>query len=178
MSARMLNTNSRGTWALGAIMVLATLGLAVRQASAQSQDGAGIVFSKKANSSDVGLPIYPGATPHKNPDSDTDSARMGLWGGAFGFKLAVMQLESSDPPAKIAEYYKKALAKYGPVLDCTNGGTAHDDSSKALTCDDRPDKNGGMVFKAGTKDKQHIVEVDPNGRGSTFALVYLWTKVT
>jgi len=168
--------NSGQLGLLVAMTVWATFGPAVRYASAQNDDGAGIVFSKSASSADVGLPIYPGAKPHKNPGSDSDAARFGMWGGAFGFRLAVMQLESSDAPTKIAEYYKIALAKYGTVLDCTNGGTVRENSSSALTCDDKPAKNGGMVFKAGTKKKQHIVEVEPNGSGSTFALVYLWTK--
>jgi hypothetical protein len=176
MSARILRMNSGRLGLLVAITVWATFGLAVQYASAQSDDGAGIEVSKRASSADVGLPIYPGAKPHKNPGSDSDAAQLGVWGGAFGFRLAVMQLESSDAPTKIAEYYKKALAKYGTVLDCTNDGTDHENSSSALTCDDKPAKNGGMVFKAGTKRKQHIVEVEPNGSGSKFALVYVWTK--
>jgi len=168
--------NSARLGLLVAIVAWATFGPAVRYASAQNDDGAGIVVSKTASSADVGLPIYPGAKPHKDPGSDSEAARLGVWGGAFGFRLAVMQLESSDPPAKIAEYYKKALAKYGTVLDCTNGGMVHQDSSSALTCDDEPSKKGAMVFKAGTKQKQHIVAIDPNGSGATFALVYVWTK--
>jgi hypothetical protein len=70
-----------------------------------------------------------------------------------------------------------ALAKYGTVLDCTNGGKVHEDSSSALTCDDKPGKNGGTVFKAGTNKNQHIVEVEQNGSGSTFALIHLWTNI-
>jgi len=155
---------------------LAALGSTVRLATAQNEDGAGIVFSKNASSADVGLPVYPGAKPHKDPGSDTDAARFGLWGGAFGLKLAVIEFQSSDGPAKIAHYYRKALSKYGTVLDCTNGGPVHDDSSNALACDDKPAKNGGFVFKAGTKEKQHIVEIEPNESGSTFALLYLRTK--
>jgi hypothetical protein len=45
---------------------------------------------------------------------------MGLWGSTFGFKLAVMKMESNDAPEKIAEFYKKALAKYGAVLNCSD----------------------------------------------------------
>jgi hypothetical protein len=161
---------------LVAISVWATFGLAVRYAWAQNDDGAGIVVSKKASSAHVGPPIYPGAKPHKNPGSDSDAARLGVWGGAFGFGLAVMQLESSDSRTKVAEYYKLALAKYGTVLDCTNGGKVHEDSSSALTCDDKPGKNGGTLFKAGTNENQHIVEVEQNGSGSTFAPIHLWTK--
>ena len=111
MSARILRMNSGRFGLLVAITVGATFGLAVRYAWAQNNDGAGIVVSKKASSADVGLPIYSGAKPHKNPGSDSDAARLGVWGGAFGFGLAVMQLESSDSPTKVAEYYRMALAK-------------------------------------------------------------------
>jgi hypothetical protein len=30
-----------------------------------------------------------------------------------------------------------------------------------------------MEFKAGTKEKQHVVGIEPNGSGSVFQLVYV-----
>jgi hypothetical protein len=33
-----------------------------------------------------------------------------------------------------------------------------------------------MLFKAGTKEKQHIVSIEPSSKGANFALVYLWVK--
>jgi hypothetical protein len=93
--------------------------------------------------------------------------------------LAVMKMESNDSPAKVADFYRKALARYGKVLDCTEvaaGDKREDDSSGVLTCaDDKPDK-GGMLFKAGTKEKQHIVSIEPSGKGTNFALIYLSVK--
>jgi len=80
---------------------------------AQDKDGAGVTFSKQASSKEVGLPVYPGAKPHKDEKNDSPSVQMGIWGSTFGFKLAVMKLESNDAPEKVAEFYKKALAKYG-----------------------------------------------------------------
>ena len=146
---------------------------------AQAQDGVGVTASKKATAKDVGLPLYPGAKPHKDSDSDTDALTMGAWGGAFGFKIAVVKLESSDSPDKVASFYTKALAKYGKVLNCSDPAQAKsskgkDDNSNILTCDDdgKSDK-GELVFKAGTKDKQHVVSVKPSGSGSTFALVFV-----
>jgi hypothetical protein len=156
------------------------LGFAVSlgaRAKAQEEGGAGLVVSGQATSKDVGLPFYPGAKPHKDNKDDSDSARLGMWGGGSGFKLVVVKMESNDPPEKVAAYYKKPLAKYGKVLDCTNGAAgdaAKDESSKALTCGDDKPENGGMLFKAGTDKKQHIVGVQPNGKGSVFQLIYLW----
>lgn len=144
----------------------------------QDQEGAGVVFNKQATSKDVGLPVYPGAKPHKDEKEDSPSVKMGLWGSSFGFKLAVMKMESSEAPEKIAEYYKKALAKYGPVLNCSEvpaKATSNDDrkSSNQLTCDDDKPEKGGLLFKAGTKEKQHIVGIQQNGQGAIFQLVYV-----
>ncbi len=145
-------------------------------AQAQDKDGAGVVVSGKATAKDVGLPLYPGSIPHKDKDEHSEGANLGLWGGGVGFKLVVLKMESGDSTEKIAAYYKKALSKYGPVLDCSNpssntDGAAKDDSSKTLTCgDDKPEK-GGLLFKAGTKEKQHIVAIQPNGQGSLYQLI-------
>jgi hypothetical protein len=138
---------------------------------------AGLIVSARATAKEAGLPIYPGSIPHKDPDKDdSPAAKLGLWGSSFGFKLVVLKMESKDTPRKVADYYQKALAKYGPVLDCTNAARtqeASDDKSNKLTCgDDKPDK-GGMLFKAGTKEKQHIVGVQPNGEGTVFQLLYM-----
>lgn len=145
---------------------------------AKGSKGAGIYFNAEASAKDVGLPIYPGARPHKEKDNDSDSVKMGLWGGSFAFKLAVVKLESNDSPQKVAAFYKKALARYGTVLDCGAGSSQASDkdeseSSKKLTCeDDKPDP-GKLTFKAGTKEKQHVVGIEPSGSGSVFSLVYV-----
>lgn len=139
------------------------------------KEGAGLVINGKASSSDVGLPLYPGSTPHKDDSNDSQSARLGLWGGGAGFKLAVVKMDSADSPEKVAAFYKKALAKYGKVLDCTHPPVASDSekNSNALICgDDKPDA-GGMLFKAGTKEKQQIVAIKPSGRGSAYDIVAL-----
>jgi hypothetical protein len=145
-----------------------------RTAQEQDKDSAGIVFGKQATPKEVGLPVYPGAKPHKDEKDDSASVHMGIWGSTFGFKLAVMKMESNDAPEKIAEFYKKALAKYGTVLNCSDGSQKNGgkDSNKLKCDDDKPEK-GGMVFKAGTKEKQHVVAVQANGQGSLFQLVYV-----
>jgi hypothetical protein len=149
-----------------------------KDSGGKGSKGAGIYFNAEASSKDVGLPIYPGARPHKDKDSDSASAKFGLWGNTFGFKLALVKLESNDSPQKVAAFYKKALAKYGTVLDCgaassQGGDKDEDESSKKLTCEDDKPKPGGMEFKAGTKEKQHIVGIEPNGNGTLFQLVYV-----
>ncbi len=137
---------------------------------------AGLIVSARATAKEAGLPLYPGATPHKETEKDSSAAKLALWGNSFGFKLVALKMESKDAPQKVADFYRKALAKYGAVLDCTNAPRAQEDKDKKsdkLTCsDDKPEK-GGMLFKAGTKRKQHIVGVQPNGTGTVFQLIYV-----
>lgn len=140
---------------------------------------AGLMVSARATAKEVGLPVYPGAVPHKDEKGDSSAAKLGLWGNSFGFKLLVLKMESSDAPKKVAEFYGKALGKYGTVLDCTNPTAAGEEKGQKpdkLTCgDDKPEK-GGMLFKAGSKTKQHIVGVQPNGAGTVFQLIYVETR--
>src|SRR5215467_5438591 len=140
--------------------------------------GAGIYFNAEASAKDVGLPVYPGARPHREKDDDSTAAKFGLWGGSFAFKLAVVKLESNDSPQKIAAFYKKALAKYGTVLDCgaassQGGDKDENESSKKLTCEGDKPEPGKMTFKSGTKEKQHVIGIEPNGNGTLFQLVYV-----
>jgi len=148
--------------------------------SAQKDSDVGIQFKLQASEKEVGLPVYPGAKPHHDDKGDSSAANMGLWGNSFGFKLVVLKLESADSPAKIAAFYQKALTKYGKVLDCSDGAKKTDDlgkkqSSTTLTCDDTP-QTGAMLFKSGTKGKQHIVGIEAKAPGSVFQLVFLDTR--
>ena len=148
-------------------------------AAAQEKSGksAGVYIDAEAGAKDVGLPIYPGARLHKDKDDDTASTKMGLWGGSVEFKLAIVKLESNDPAEKVAAFYKKALAKYGPVLDCTNvAGPADDDkddSSGKLQCDSDKPEAGTTLFKSGSKEKEHIASIKTNGNGSLIDLVFV-----
>jgi hypothetical protein len=162
--------------ALLAVMYAATLPLRAQdKKESKDQSDAGLILSAHATAKEVGLPIYPGARPHKDEGENSQAVQLGLWGSSFGFKLVVLKMESDDAPDKIAAYYQKQLARYGKVLNCTDGASVPEEngkSSKELTCDEKQEK-GGQVFKAGTKEKQHIVGVQPNGKGSLFQLVYV-----
>lgn len=144
-----------------------------------------------ADAKKTGIPLYPGARLKTGKqDGDSDQANLSLFTEAFGFKLVVSNYESDDAPAKIVEFYRDKLKKYGKVLEChtqKHGGNVevHDDDkdkdkdskeSKELKCDE----NSGPVteLKVGTEDHQHVVAVEPrdSGKGSTFALVYLHTR--
>ena len=144
--------------------------------SGTDQEGFGIVASKRAGAKDVGLPMYPGAREHKDKSEDSPAIKFGLWGGNSGFKLAVLKLESNDGPEKVAAFYRKALKKYGKVLDCTGSPKATAGNSDELGCEDEHPENGELVLKAGTKQEQHVVGIKSSGGLTLFQLVSVMTR--
>ena len=138
-----------------------------------------------ADARKAGLPLYPGARL-KSDQENKDQANLSVLTEAFGVKLVVAQYVSDDSPAKVIDFYRDKLKKYGKVLEChsqKHGGdiSAHEDSkdstdSKELKCEE----NSGPVteLKVGTEDNQHVVAVEPRdgAKGSNFALVYLHTR--
>ncbi len=48
-----------------------------------------------------------------------------------------------------------------------------DKNSQELTCDSTHGNN--IELKVGTKENQHIVAVEPEGKGASFSLVYVRT---
>jgi hypothetical protein len=139
-----------------------------------------------ADARKAGLPLYPGARL-KSDDENKSQANLSVLTEAFGMKLIVAHYDSDDAPAKIVDFYRDKLKKYGKVLEChsqKHGGDVDvrdddkDDSkdSKELKCEE----NSGPVteLKVGTENNQHVVAIEPRdaGRGSTFALVYVHTQ--
>jgi hypothetical protein len=141
----------------------------------------GIHVSKGASAGDVGIAVYPGATLKQNDSDGNDkSANVNISSFGFGLKVVALEYQSNDSPDKLVAYYKDELKKYGKVLECH---TTHfdvnpdikesDHGSHALTCDG---SNGSNIeLKVGTKENQHIVAVEPDGKGSSFSLVYVRT---
>ena len=131
---------------------------------------------------DVGLPAYPGAKPYTHDDNSSDSANLDISTPLFGLKVVAVQLQSADDLEKVAAYYRQALAKYGPILECSDAANrerrtavrAKDDDE--LTCD--PDEPGShsVVYKVGTEASQRIVALKPHGRGTQFSLVHVDTR--
>lgn len=141
----------------------------------------GIHVSKGADVADVGLAVYPGARLKQNDSDGNDkSANVNISSFGFGLKVVALEYRSDDSPEELVAYYKDQLQRYGKVLECH---TSHfdvnpdvkgsDHESHELTCDGSRGNN--IELKAGTKENQHIVAVEPDGRGSSFSLVYVRT---
>jgi len=141
----------------------------------------GIHVSKDANVADVGLAVYPGARLKQDDhDGNDKSANVNISSFGFGLKVVALEYQSNDSPDKLIAYYKDQLKKYGKVLECH---TSHfevnpdikgsDHESHELTCEGSSGNN--VELKVGTKENQHIVAVEPDGKGSSFSLVYVRT---
>jgi hypothetical protein len=151
----------------------------------------GIHVSKQADVEDTGLNVYPGARlREKGSDGSDKSANVNISGFGFGLKVVALEYESDDAPAKVLSFYKDQLRKYGKVLEChtaghfnvdmnmgrssgKDSGNGSDNDSSDLTCGVNHGDN--IELKVGKKYDQHIVEVEPEGKGSNFSLVYVRT---
>jgi len=145
---------------------------------------------KDADAHNAGLPLYPGA--RAKHEENNDPLNLGIMTEAFGLKLVVAKYESDDAPAKVVDFYREKLKKYGKVLECHSqkhggdvsmeaddkdsqgsGSKEKGQESKPVKCDS--DSGPVTELKVGTEDNQHVVAIEPrdSGKGATFALVYL-----
>ncbi len=141
-----------------------------------------IKVDNQADARDTGLAVYPGARlRQKDEDGDKKSANVNLSFGEYGLKVVAVEYESDDSPEKLISFYQAQLKKYGSVLECHvhshNGhiqvNARHDSDSKSLSCEDS--EGSTVELKVGTEENQHIVSVEPKGKGCTFALVRVQT---
>lgn len=137
--------------------------------------------SKQADVADVGLAVYPGARlKEKDSDGSDKSANVNLSGFGYGIKVVALEYESDDAPAKVLSFYREQLKKYGNVLECHTSGLdlnmkmgSRKSDSNELSCEGNSGSN--VELKVGKKSEQHIVAVEPQGKGSGFSLVYVRT---
>ena len=132
----------------------------------------------------TGLPPYPGAELVKKKDKNNGAADVNLSFGSFQLRVKALSYRTDDAPEQVASFYRKALGRYGDVIECVNSKAVGTPTRTAegLGCDnDKNDKNfnvndevtGTREFKAGSKLHQHIVAIDPEGNGTKFGLVAL-----
>ncbi len=132
----------------------------------------------------LGLPVYPGAELEKK-GKDNGAADVNMSFGDFKLRVKAVSYRSTDAPDKVSAFYRKALGRYGDVIECSSnrpvGTPTH--TSEGLTCSDDTDNHvqvnaesgssGKLEWKAGSKQHQHIVSVDADGGGTKFGLVAL-----
>ena len=130
----------------------------------------------------LGLPVYPGAELVKK-DKNNGAADVNMSFGSFQLRVKAASFRTQDSPDQVSAFYRKALGRYGDVIQCQNDkpvGTPTR-TAEGLTCDNEKDnhvyvnddESGKLELKAGSKLHQHIVAVDPEGNGTKFGLVSL-----
>jgi hypothetical protein len=186
-----MNT-TRALAAATLIAMAATVGCRIETNKQGSSDNVKIAtpfggMSVKTNEAAVtdgmGLPPYPGAEIVKKKDKDNGAADVNLSFGNFQLRVKAASYRTTDDPAQVAAFYRKALARYGDVIQCASnkpvGLPAR--TAEGLGCDNDKETHlsadgevsGKMELKAGSKVHQHIVAIDPEGAGTKFGLVAL-----
>lgn len=141
----------------------------------------GIHVSKGADPQDAGLPVYPGSRIKEKDSGQDQSANVNISSFGYSLKVVALEYESDDSPEKLVSFYHDQLKKYGNVLVCHSSGRfevkpnakGSNRDSHELKCDSSSGQN--TELKAGTEENQHIVAIEPEGKGSSFSLVYVHT---
>ncbi len=130
----------------------------------------------------LGLPVYPGAQLVKK-DKNNGAADVNMSFGSFQLRVKAASYRTQDSQDEVRAFYRKALGRYGDVIECKNSASVGTPTRTAegLTCDNEKDSHismnddmsGKLELKAGSKQHQHIVAIDPDGNGTKFGLVAL-----
>ena len=141
---------------------------------------AGLSVQPRTSAADIGLPLYPGATPERDGDGDSEGASISLWGGAFGMELYALKLRSSDSPETVSRFYRDAMSRQGRMVDCSRGAPTEPppaaSDTKLLRCENDRGKPGGFVFKLALPGGVRMVAVEPAPGGSRIQLVRLMLR--
>ena len=112
----------------------------------------------------LGLPVYPGAELVKK-DKNNGAADVNMSFGSFQLRVKAASYRTQDSPDQVTAFYRKALGRYGNVIQCQKDKPVGTPTSTAegLTCDNEKqnhvyvndDESGKMELKAGSKQHHH-----------------------
>jgi hypothetical protein len=166
-----------------AAALMAAVSFAIPSFAQDSDFNLNVHANSHATAKDIGLPLYPGATPYRDKDSDSSSADLGFVLNSFHLSVQVASFVTEDSPERILAFYRKPLAQYGEVLECDHGKPVGSTTvtKSGLTCGDS--KGGHMTvngsdsnhqLRAGTPEHYRVVGIDSDEAGKTkFGLVAL-----
>jgi hypothetical protein len=134
---------------------------------------------------DIGLPVYPGSQPASDGHGDK-SADVHMGFGDWQLRVKVVKYRTSDSEDKVVSFYRKALGRYGDVIECRGneavgsptvtreGLNCTDDGRHGKIHVDDGDQGNGHTLKAGSRRHQHILGIERGGDSNTkFALIEL-----
>lgn len=135
--------------------------------------------------SDIGLPAYPGATAVDREERN-GAADVQVGFGNWQMHLKVVKYRTSDSQEQVLTYYRKALGRYGDVIQCDGEKAVGTPTftRQGLGCKDQDSNphaahapiniHGESQLKAGSKKHQHLVSIDKSSsEGTDFSLVAL-----
>jgi len=136
--------------ATGALFMVTLLSAAISSFAQNAGFDLSLHANDHATAGDIRLPSYPGASVYKEPDNDA-AFDMGF---SSHFRLMVAKYMTNDSSAKVLDFYRKPLSRYGEVLECNDGkpvGTLKTTRSE-LTCSD---EHGGRSHASASSDSDH-----------------------
>lgn len=133
--------------------------------------------NEQAKAQDTGLPVYPGAREAPPDDNDnTSRANVNMGFAGFGLKVVAAKYETDDSVDKLKDFYRKALAKYGNVVECKGDldlDVGKEGKPRCKASSSEPDR---LDLGVGNSGVQHMVSIKPKGKSNQFALVYIETR--
>src|ERR1039458_797770 len=101
------------------------------------------VNTNQTSAADLGLPVYPGAQQRADDDKHK-SADVHLGFGEWELRVRAVSYTTSDTQEQVTAFYKKALGRYGDVINCQGNAPVGTPTktSEGLTCSD---DNGNHV---------------------------------
>lgn len=151
------------------------LALVLMASAATAGDGKlfnmGLEGHDRTEATDVGLPVYAGATPFQENDDDKAAVTLGAWAGKFGLRVNAMKFHTTASTERVAAFYAKALGRYGEVLDCrdpANRIKPPKDQADKLSCESSAPKPGEFEYRVGSARHFHVVSVKREGDGARF----------
>ena len=166
-----------------AIVLCGVVSLAIPSFGQNSDFNLNVHANSSVTAKDIGLPVYPGAAPFKDKDSDSSAADLLFLMNSFHFSLKAASFVTTDSASRVLEFYKRPMSKFGEVLECAHGKPVGSltVTKSGLTCGDG--KNGNVTvngsdsdreLRAGTPEQFRIVGVEGTKDGKTkFGLVAL-----
>jgi len=117
---------------------------------------------------DTGLEVYPGAVRAEDEEKK-HAANLSLDSSVAGVKVVAIKFRSDDPPEKLLDFYRKQLKAFGEVFECHGSFSfVHGDRhcSQSIVGNE-------TNLVSGTEDRHRIVSLKSEGKGSSFALIYV-----
>jgi hypothetical protein len=164
-----------------ALCVTGVAGAAHPAAAQNTGFSLGVHANSNVSASDLGLPVYPGATLHRRRHDDA-AFDIGLTLNGSQYRLRGVDYLSTDPPGPVLAFYRGALSRYGQVLECDHGRAVGEltRTSSGLTChdhlsddsDDRRSTSGHDLW-VGSPHNFRLVGVDDATDPTEFVLMYI-----